>query len=555
MATPESSGLYPPILESYAPVFTGDICIVYFQLSPYMENKIYNLEVIINDQKRNISVLKDKASLKVTPKKVTEGNGVLANQYYFTIESSQLQQGFQLNTFYRVQARIIDSGVESEWSKVCLVRRIANFNLLLAGTSFSVPYIELSGRFQFVEEEGVKELIETIKTVNISFFDSKGAALTGTEILLNQDQYLNDNSFSYQVPLKLENGTYKLKIEAETKNGAIEIFDNIEIVVSYGQSTSIPIATSTLDKENGVINLIVDIENTSANERLRILRSSNMSNFKIWETVHNITLDNAGAQKYSWTDKTIEYGLFYKYTVLQGGQSVQATSEETSPIFANFDDTYLTQQNKQLKVSLNKNISNFTRTISQQKIETIGGKFPFIVRNGHTNYRTFPLSGTISYLGNNEEALFAGEYTESGHHTYNLIEVNMAGMFETKESLYGESKNLYEEYNNQNNISNVNNVYLERRFREKVEEFLNDFNPKLFRSPTEGNLLIQITDVNLTPNNQLGGYIYDFSCTATEIADCTIENFDSKGIQSIGELEDEKIEFVTIKTVEKVGQI
>lgn len=555
MATPESSGLYPPILESYAPVFTGDICIVYFQLSPYMENKIYNLEVIINDQKRNISVLKDKASLKVTPKKVTEGNGVLANQYYFTIESSQLQQGFQLNTFYRVQARIIDSGVESEWSKVCLVRRIANFNLLLAGTSFSVPYIELSGRFQFVEEEGVKELIETIKTVNISFFDSKGAALTGTEILLNQDQYLNDNSFSYQVPLKLENGTYKLRIEAETKNGAIEIFDNIKIVVSYGQSTSIPIATSTLDKENGVINLIVDIENTSANERLRILRSSNMSNFKIWETVHNITLDNAGAQKYSWTDKTIEYGLFYKYTVLQGGQSVQATSEETSPIFANFDDTYLTQQNKQLKVSLNKNISNFTRTISQQKIETIGGKFPFIVRNGHTNYRTFPLSGTISYLGNNEEALFAGEYAESGHHTYNLIEVNMAGMFETKESLYGESKNLYEEYNNQNNISNVNNVYLERRFREKVEEFLNDFNPKLFRSPTEGNLLIQITDVNLTPNNQLGGYIYDFSCTATEIADCTIENFDSKGIQSIGELEDEKIEFVTIKTVEKVGQI
>lgn len=555
MATPESSGLYPPILESYAPVFTGDTCIVYFQLSPYMENKIYNLEVIINDQKRNISVLKDKASLKVTPKKVTEGNGVLANQYYFTIESSQLQQGFQLNTFYRVQARIIDSGVESEWSKVCLVRRIANFNLLLAGTSFSVPYIELSGRFQFVEEEGVKELIETIKTVNISFFDSKGAALTGTEILLNQDQYLNDNSFSYQVPLKLENGTYKLKIEAETKNGAIEIFDNIKIVVSYGQSTSIPIATSTLDKENGVINLIVDIENASANERLRILRSSNMSNFKIWETVHNITLDNAGAQKYSWTDKTIEYGLFYKYTVLQGGQSVQATSEETSPIFANFDDTYLTQQNKQLKVSLNKNISNFTRTISQQKIETIGGKFPFIVRNGHTNYRTFPLSGTISYLGNNEEALFAGEYAESGHHTYNLIEVNMAGMFETKESIYGESKNLYEEYNNQNNISNVNNVYLERRFREKVEEFLNDFNPKLFRSPTEGNLLIQITDVNLTPNNQLGGYIYDFSCTATEIADCTIENFDSKGIQSIGELEDEKIEFVTIKTVEKVGQI
>lgn len=557
MATPENSGLYPPILESYTPVFTGNTCTVYFQLSPYMENKVYNLEVIVNDQKRNVSVLKSENSLlNLTPNKVEQGNGVLVNQYYFTIDGSDLkEEKFQLNTFYRVQARIVDSGNKSEWSKVCLVRRIANFNLLLAGTTFSIPYIELNGRFEFVDEGNVKELIETIKTVNISLFNSNGTALTGTEILLNQDQYLNDNSFSYQVPLKLENGTYKLRIEAETKNGAVEIFDNIEITVSYTQSTSIPIATSILDKENGIINLAVDIKSTSANEKLRILRSSNISNFKIWETVHNITLEGTGEQKYTWSDKTIEYGLFYKYAVLQGGQSAQASSEETPPIFANFDDTYLTQQDKQLKVSLNKSIPSFTRTISQQKIETIGGKFPFIVRNGHTNYRTFPLSGTISYLGNNEEALFAGEYAENGHRTYNLIEVNMAGMFETKESIYGESKDLYEEYNNQNNISNVNNIYLERKFREKVEEFLNDFNPKLFRSPTEGNLLIQITDVSLTPNSQLGGYIYDFSCTATEIADCTIENFDIKGIQSIGELEDEKIEFATITTVEKVGQI
>jgi hypothetical protein len=40
-----------------------------------------------------------------------------------------------------------------------------------------------------------------------------------------------------------------------------------------------------------------------------------------------------------------------------------------------------------------------------------------------------------------------------------------------------------------------NNIYIERRFREKVEEFLNEFNCKLFKSPTEGNIIISLMNV------------------------------------------------------------
>jgi hypothetical protein len=35
-----------------------------------------------------------------------------------------------------------------------------------------------------------------------------------------------------------------------------------------------------------------------------------------------------------------------------------------------------------------------------------------------------------------------------------------------------------------------NNRYIERIFREKVEEFLNDTQPKLYKSSTEGNFII-----------------------------------------------------------------
>ena len=555
MATVESSGLYPPILESYAPVFIGDICIIYFQLSPYMENKTYNLEVIVNEQKRNMSVLKGE-TLKVAAKPVIKDNQILTNQYYFTIEADNLKDGFELNTFYRVQARIIEAGVSSEWSKVCLIRRISDFKLSLVGSynpntnvlTYTSPFGEINGSFIFEDNEN----IETIKSAKIQLFNSLNEVQVEEVILLDQSNI--NNYFSYQIPIQLlQNESYLLKINAETKNGAEKEF-LINIIATYTFSTITSVVKTELDKENGLINIKVDIQDAEINDKgLVILRTDNNSNFKIWEELHVVKLENATSQRYEWKDKTIEYGLWYKYSLQlkDNNGNTSILSEETSPIFANFDDTLLTQQDKQLKVSLNRNISNLTRNLSQSKIDTLGGEFPFIVRSGHTNYRNFPLSGTISYLGNNEEVLFATDDIKNN----NLKEENKAGLFETKESIYKESYTSYELYNLENNISNTNNTYLERRFREEVEKFLNDFKPKLFRSPTEGNLLVQLMDVSLSPNNQLGGYIYDFSCTVIEIAKCTIENFDKKGIQSIGQLPNEQIEKYNLSTIEKVGQV
>ena len=65
--------------------------------------------------------------------------------------------------------------------------------------------------------------------------------------------------------------------------------------------------------------------------------------------------------------------------------------------------------------------------------------------------------------------------------------------------------------------------------------FLYSDQPKLFRSTPEGNILVRLTDVNLTPNQQLGRMIYDFSCTATEIGECSIENYKLYQIQDFGE--------------------
>jgi hypothetical protein len=64
----------------------------------------------------------------------------------------------------------------------------------------------------------------------------------------------------------------------------------------------------------------------------------------------------------------------------------------------------------------------------------------------------------------------------------------------------------------------------EQRFKDAAMRFLTDGKPKLFRSPTEGMMIVMLTNVNFTPNKQLGRRVVDFSATVTECAEPTSKN-------------------------------
>jgi hypothetical protein len=63
------------------------------------------------------------------------------------------------------------------------------------------------------------------------------------------------------------------------------------------------------------------------------------------------------------------------------------------------------------------------------------------------------------------------------------------------------------------------NWWWERVFREKVIQWLNNGEPKLWRSMTEGNMIVMFDGISLTPNAQLGRRTWDFSATVYEIED------------------------------------
>jgi hypothetical protein len=58
----------------------------------------------------------------------------------------------------------------------------------------------------------------------------------------------------------------------------------------------------------------------------------------------------------------------------------------------------------------------------------------------------------------------------------------------------------------------------EKIYRERVLEFLYSPDIKLFMTAPEGNMLVYISNVSLTPEKSLGRAIYNISCTLTEIA-------------------------------------
>jgi len=63
------------------------------------------------------------------------------------------------------------------------------------------------------------------------------------------------------------------------------------------------------------------------------------------------------------------------------------------------------------------------------------------------------------------------------------------------------------------------NIAAERFFKMEVLKWLTNGEPKIFRSPTEGNFIVRLMNSSLTPNDTVGRMLHTFNCTAYEVAD------------------------------------
>ena len=558
--------LYPPIFNKpYMPAFIGDKvqssgddgCDVYFSISAYnslndlfhYEDKIEAIQVSVRNQKTNQSVLNQPSEiiLKELRTKVDQNGKTL---YYIKIRPNDIEGGFQCNQYYKVQIRFtsiqadplprnnkeidynqINSWLSSnlshfsEWSTVVLIRPISTPKLILNGfdmesdsNTFTFNDIIISGRIKFENDNDQ----ETLRNYQIRIYDESDNLLEDSgEIQLNS--YSNVNQIYYKCKYDFEDQVeYKLGVQILTQNlyswKKEQIFHfQVQTVVYTTFEAEIE---AKPENEAGRIKIHLTKNQFSVlGTNITIRRSSSKDNFKIWEDVRTFLVPANSILDYTWYDYTVENGIWYLYSAQQrNAQGFKSTSIKIiDPVMIVSEDIFLATGQGQLKIRFNPQVTNFSHTVSQSLTQTIGSKYPFIRRNGNVNYRTFTLSGTITHF----------------------MDIRQNLMHASKQDLYQQNASLYERYNDKNNINLYNDVTYEKDFRKKVMDFLYKNDVKLYKSATEGSMLVKLMNISFTPNTTLSRQIYDFTCTAYEIDEFNYDNCVKYNIQDKGSYQDQ----------------
>jgi len=202
----------------------------------------------------------------------------------------------------------------------------------------------------------------------------------------------------------------------------------------------------------------------------------------------------------------------------------------------------------------NGQISGFKQVKKDAILETIGGKYPFIIRNSSLGYKQFQFNALITFVSDPTRSLRGLTYTEllskekrdsesnyilpssaqnrGADIRYEDFLLNGPQVQSSEASPYITLSNNGKNSINKNMYLNKNdNFIIEKQFRKKIIEWLTDGNPKIFKSDTEGLFLVKLTDVGFEPVNELGRTLYTFSCIMTEIAEINYENLVKYGLR------------------------
>lgn len=295
---------------------------------------------------------------------------------------------------------------------------------------------------------------------------------------------------------------------------------------------------SKVYSDDGYVDIYLtgDQTNTYINGFFKLLRSSSEDNFESWYEMCNFQLslwDAHEIYKHLCYDFTVKQGVSYKYAIQaynsKGLFSNRMIAVEGA-IAVDFVDAFLFDGERQLKIRFNPKISSFKSIVLETKTDTIGGKYPFIFRNGNVEYKEFQVSGLLSLLSD-ENNLFLT----------NLFQKSQVVRTDTQASANSDS-----DFPFGGTQLTAENYYRERVFKMEALKWLHDGKPKLFRSPGEGNFIVRLMNLSLTPDDTLGRMLHTFQGTAYEIAECSFEN-----MQKYGFLTDSYIETRNLK----IGQI
>lgn len=452
-------------------------------------------------------------------------------------ERSLILKTLKVGLFYKIQIAYIDNNNE-----------VGNFSTVGISKYTTKPKVEIKGLSANMNNNHIYNYIGTydqgngdntekvysycfnIYDVNDNLIATSGENIhnttTDTELNFSYDEFNYMKDFEIYKP-------YKIQYSIQTNNNlqlSSPLYKISQKVTAEAELKADIVATA--DFNDGYISVDLIGHKNNKNEEIVVTgsfilsRASELDNYTNWEKLSTFKLVSERPTRHLINDFTAEQGRKYKYSIQQyNDNGLYSSRIFSNVVFSDFEDIFLYDGNKQLKIRFNPKLGNVKTNLAESKIDTLGSKYPFFFKNSKINYKEFSISGLLSYLEDdkfffiNEEELFLPkkEYRQTTT-SYDIIEDQVAL-----------------------------NVARERLFKTKVLEWLNDGEPKLFRSPYEGNFIVRLMKVTLNPENKLGRLLHTFNGTAYEVAEYNYENLIKYNFVKV--IQNQDIQYLSWKTV------
>lgn len=495
--------LYPPHIEGTIPAFYGTTLVVPFSM---------NQAVGATEVKNIVLKIKKVNSNEVIFTKYAQYFDVYENcKATFNLTANE-QELFNIGQFYRIQLAFVDiNNTIGYFSSVGVIKYTAIPHIELVGMNKEISNLHMYDYVAAYRQE--LDPTEKLYSSRLQLFDSNGNIIedTGERVHNVINDILPNEALEYfdlSRDLKL-NQTYRLLLTMTTVNGIIVNSPKYKVIqrensnLKFDETRNLVVKAKS-DYDSGAS--IIRLESISPEKEVMsgtfILSRSEATEPYDWKKIQKFIIKSGKIAKVKFIDYTVEQGKNYIYSIQQyNNYGVYSTRIVSNKIYSDFEDTFLLDGERQLKIRFNPKISSMKDNIVETKVNTIGSKYPFITRNGRVNHKEFSLSGLVSYQMDDDRVFM--DWKKLG------ISQNITDL-------------------------TSDNVYAERIFKLEVLSWLNNGKPKILKSPTEGNYIVRIMGVSMSPNENVGRMLHTFNCTATEIASFdynSLKKYDFIGLQ------------------------
>lgn len=504
-------------------------------------------------------------------------------EVYFSLNEEQVKK-LNLGQHYKIQLayNFIDGGV-GLFSTVGIIKYTTMPEISIEGLKKNISNIHT---YDYIGHYSQLNGDTSEKEYSYQFviYDKLGNIVDKTDFLIHnnsndENSYESIDTFSFSQDLQ-ENSIYYIQYNVLTNNNMLVSSPRYKIVQhrSILPEEGIELFAAS-NYENGYVELTLKTPKDNEgfeiplNGLFVISRTNNDTNFSQWEEVLRLTFYSDHASRWSWKDFTIEQGKDYIYSIQQYndyGLYSERILSKASPfgkagelLYVDFEDAFLFDGERQLKIKYNPKISSFKTNYLESKVDTIGSKHPFIFRNGNVEYKEFPISGLISYQSDEENLFMSDDILGFSKNIANLERKNTLNDKEPilKDDMsINEKQEIIDRYekdknerkaiaNNKNRTLNLvgYNFSAERDFKLNVLNWLNNGKPKVFKSPSEGNYIVRLMNSSLSPEEGLGRMLHTFNCTAYEVADYNYNNLVKYGFISTENSQVPKMMWKTIR--------